>query len=76
MHRATFEKFFEMDDVGGGLRAALLRTMVLQSAPPADLMVRVAPQHSRVAAKGARLRVGLPTSTYLARPPGRGRVPS
>jgi hypothetical protein len=44
---------------------ALLRVMVLQGAPPVDLVVHMHPQHSQVAEEGARLRAGLPA--YLAR---------
>jgi hypothetical protein len=39
--------------------------MVLQSAPPADLVLHISPQHLTVVGKGARLQAGLPA--YLAR---------
>jgi hypothetical protein len=44
---------------------ALLRVMVLQCAPPADLVVQMSPLHSHVVEGGAQLRAGLPA--YLAR---------
>jgi hypothetical protein len=53
------------DRVGVDLPPSLLRAMVLQSAPLADLLTRMTPQYSRVAEEGARLRAGLPA--YLAR---------
>jgi hypothetical protein len=43
---------------------ALLRVMVLRSAPPAALVVQMTLQHSRIVKQGARLRMGLPA--YLA----------
>jgi hypothetical protein len=53
------------DRVGVDLLPGLLRVMVLQSAPPADLLYRMPPQHLSMAEEGARLRAGLPA--YLAR---------
>jgi hypothetical protein len=44
--------------------AALLRFMVLRGAPPADFVMQISPQHSRVVEEGAQLRAGLPA--YLA----------
>jgi hypothetical protein len=44
---------------------ALLHVMVLRSAPPAALVVQMAPRCSRVVEEGARLRARLPA--YLAR---------
>jgi hypothetical protein len=43
---------------------ALLRVMVLRTAPPAQLTARLAPEHARLAQEGARLRSMLPA--YLA----------
>jgi hypothetical protein len=43
----------------------LLRVMVLQGAPPVDLVAQMHPQHSQVAEEGTRLRARLPA--YLAR---------
>jgi hypothetical protein len=43
---------------------ALLRVMVLRSAPPAELTKRLAPEHAEVVHEGARLRARLPA--YLA----------
>jgi hypothetical protein len=44
--------------------SALLRVMVLRSAPPADLASQLRPEHARVVEEGARLRAALPA--YLA----------
>jgi hypothetical protein len=44
---------------------ALLRVMVLQSTPPADLVIQMSPQHSHIVKEGTRLRAELPA--YLAR---------
>jgi hypothetical protein len=52
-------------DAATGQITALLRVMVLQSAPPADLVVQMSPRYSRVVEEGAQLRAGLPV--YLAR---------
>jgi hypothetical protein len=62
--------FADREDDGADLLAcsALLRVMVLQRAPPADLNalpVRLSPQHSRVVKEGAQLLARLPV--YLAR---------
>lgn len=51
--------------VAAGELTALLRVMVLQSAPPADLVVQMSLQHSLVVEEGARLRAELPA--FLAR---------
>jgi hypothetical protein len=63
----TFDRrWLELGDrVGVDLLTALLRVMVLQSAPPADLLARMPRQHSSVVKEGARLRARLPA--YLAR---------
>jgi hypothetical protein len=60
-----FAGFAEMRHVATDNLTALLRVMVLQSAPPAYLVVQISLQHSRIVQKGARLRAGLPA--YLAR---------
>jgi hypothetical protein len=39
---------------------SLLRVMVLQDAPPAELTALLSPVHARVVTDGARLRAGLP----------------
>jgi hypothetical protein len=63
----TFDRrWLELGDrVGVDLLTALLRVMVLQSAPPADLLARMPRQHSSVVKEGARLRARLPA--YRAR---------
>jgi hypothetical protein len=58
--RGSRMKYPKMDQL-----TALLRVMVLRSAPPDDLVVQMFPEHSHVAEEGARLRAGLPA--YLAR---------
>jgi hypothetical protein len=45
--------------------AALLRIMVLRSAPPVELAADLSPHYARVCEEGARLRAALPA--YLAR---------
>jgi hypothetical protein len=46
---------------------ALLRVMLLRSAPPTGLASRIAPEHARVVEEGARLRAGLPAYLVLRR---------
>jgi hypothetical protein len=46
-------------------KTALLRVMVLRTAPPADLVSQLRPDHARVVEEGARLRTALPA--YLVR---------
>jgi hypothetical protein len=43
---------------------ALLRVMMLQGDPPAELVPQLNPEHARVVKEGARLRAALPA--YLA----------
>jgi hypothetical protein len=43
---------------------ALLRVMVLNGTPPAEMVARLRPEHARVVEEGARLRAALPA--YLA----------
>jgi hypothetical protein len=60
--------FAARENTDEDLLAALLRVMVLRSAPPADLVVHISPLpplHSRVVEEGAQLLAGLPA--YLAR---------
>jgi hypothetical protein len=46
---------------------ALLRVMVLQGDPPAELVARLEPIHAQVVEDGGRLRAALPA--YLAQRP-------
>jgi hypothetical protein len=63
--RKPFVENAQKGNASGDQLTPLLRVIVLQSAPPTDLVLHMYPQHSRVAEKGARLRAGLPA--YLAR---------
>jgi hypothetical protein len=63
--RTIFSGLADRGDVAVDDLTASLRIMVLQSAPPAYLVLQMSLQHSQVAKEGARLRAGLPA--YLAR---------
>jgi hypothetical protein len=65
LRRYTFIRYPHRDQAALDQHTALLRVMVLKSAPPADLAVQMESEHSRVVEEGARLRAGLPA--YLAR---------
>jgi hypothetical protein len=67
MLRSSFMPCANIEQWAHALRdqlIAMLRVMVLQSAPPANLVVQMSTEHSRVAEKGARLLARFPA--YLA----------
>jgi hypothetical protein len=61
----TLAKCAHREEAAGAHLTALLRVTILQCGPPADQVMKMSPQHSRVVEEGARLRAGLPA--YLAR---------
>jgi hypothetical protein len=61
----AFLKYADRENAAASHLEALLRVMVLRSAPPPRLVHIMSLQHSRIVKGGARLRVELPA--YLAR---------
>jgi hypothetical protein len=56
----NFLRFAERGDVATNNLTALLRVMVLQSAPPADLVLQMSLEHSQVVKEGVWLQARLP----------------
>jgi hypothetical protein len=62
---ALLEEHLMDEDEDAATVTALLRVMVLQEAPPAELIARLSPIYARTVEEGARIKARLPA--YLAK---------
>jgi ankyrin repeat protein len=62
---ALLEEHLLDEDEDAATVSALLKVVVLQQAPPAELIARLSPIHARIVEEGARLKARLPA--YLAK---------